>query len=398
MIPMVEMDTIGAGGGSIAYVDAGGIFRGGPAQRGSRSGPACYGRGGEEPAATRSPARARPDPGEGACSADGCRSTRRRPVHAIETNLCRRLGITVEEAALAGAQDPDAHDGAGDRGELGPAGLRPARLRARRLRRRRTAYACDIAQELEIPQVVVPPHPGITSAMGLLATNVAYDYVKTEMAPLHETNPERLEADFGELEAQAAAQLARDGFTGDSALLERSADCRYVGQGYELRIPLPPGPVDATWIERVRETFHDQHERRYYRRYDEAPIQVVNIHAVGAGAARADARTGRGRRGPEPPRRQPARRRSRSSSGASRRGSATRHYDRALLEERARGRRAGDRPPVRLHDHRQSRARRPCRCGREPAGRLLQRSRHGSDPARGPTRRRRQGPSPSSTR
>ena len=144
-------------------------------------------------------------------------------------------------------------------------------------------YACDIAQELEIPQVVVPPHPGITSAMGLLATNVAYDYVKTEMEPLHEADPDRLEADFAELEAQAAAQLERDGFSGDSALLERSADCRYVGQGYELRIPLPPGPVDAAWLERARETFHEQHERRYYRRYDEAPIQLVNIHSVGVG-------------------------------------------------------------------------------------------------------------------
>ena len=77
--------------------------------------------------------------------------------------------------------------------------------------------------------------------MGLLATNVAYDYVKTKMELLHEADPVRLEADFAELEEQAAAQLARDGFAGDQALLERSADCRYVGQGYELRIPLPAG-------------------------------------------------------------------------------------------------------------------------------------------------------------
>ncbi len=103
------------------------------------------------------------------------------------------------------------------------------------------------------------------------------------MALLHEADPVRLEADFAELEAQAAAQLERDGFSGVSALLERSADCRYVGQGYELRIPLPPGPVDAAWLERARETFHEQHERRYYRRYDEAPIQLVNIHSVGVG-------------------------------------------------------------------------------------------------------------------
>ena len=103
------------------------------------------------------------------------------------------------------------------------------------------------------------------------------------MEPLARGGARAARGRLRELEEQAAAQLARDGFSGDQALLERSADCRYVGQGYELRIPLPPGPVDDAWLERARETFHDQHERRYYRRYDEAPIQLVNIHTVGVG-------------------------------------------------------------------------------------------------------------------
>ena len=282
MIPMVEMDAIGAGGGSIAYVDAGGIFRVGPRSAGADPGPACYGRGGAEPAATdcllalgRIPARGLLG-GRLPLDLDAARA-------AIETNLCRRLGMTVEEAALSALKIQTHTMVQAIEENSVRRGYDPRDFTLVAFGGGGPLYACDIAQELEIPQVVVPPHPGITSAMGLLATNVAYDYVRTEMAPLQEADPVRLEADFAELEAQAAAQLERDGFSGVSALLERSADCRYVGQGYELRIPLPPGPVDAAWLERARETFHEQHERRYYRRYDEAPIQLVNIHSVGVG-------------------------------------------------------------------------------------------------------------------
>jgi 5-oxoprolinase (ATP-hydrolysing) len=283
MVPMVEMDAIGAGGGSIAYVDAGGIFRVGPRSAGADPGPACYRRGGIEPAATdcllvldRIPARGLLG---GRLPLD-----REAASAAIETNLCSKLGMSVEDAALA-ALEIQTHTMVQAIEENSVRrGYDPRDFTLVAFGGGGPLYACDIAQELGIPQVVIPPHPGITSAMGLLATNVAYDYVKTEMQLLHEADASRLEDDFAALEEQASAQLARDGFTGEASLLERSADCRYVGQGYELRIALPPGPVDEAWLERARETFHEQHERRYYRRYDEAPIQLVNIHAVGVGA------------------------------------------------------------------------------------------------------------------
>src|SRR5690606_12198164 len=107
---------------------------------------------------------------------------------------------------------------------------------------------------------------------------------RTEMEPLDAVDLDRLAADLGELEQQALAQLARDGLTGDDALVERSADCRYVGQGYELRVPLPAGPLDEGWRDRARETFHAYHERRYFRRYEDAQIQLVNVHVTGVGA------------------------------------------------------------------------------------------------------------------
>jgi 5-oxoprolinase (ATP-hydrolysing) len=282
MLPMVEMDTIGAGGGSIAYVDAGGIFRVGPRSAGADPGPACYGRGGEEPTATdcllllgRVPAAGLLG---GQLPLDEAAARR-----AIERRLASALGMSVEEAALA-ALEIQTHTMVQAIEENSVRrGYDPRDFTLVAFGGGGPLYACDIAQELGIPQVVIPPHPGITSAMGLLATNVAYDYVKTKMELLHEADAGRLEADFAALEEQAAAQLARDGFSGNQALVERSADCRYVGQGYELRIPLPGGSIDAPWLEGVRETFHEHHERRYYRRYDAAPIQLVNIHAVGVG-------------------------------------------------------------------------------------------------------------------
>jgi 5-oxoprolinase (ATP-hydrolysing) len=282
MIPMVEMDAIGAGGGSIAYVDAGGMFKVGPRSAGADPGPACYGRGGSEPAATDCLLVLGRIPHTGLLGG-------RVPVdvdaarEAIRVNLAERLGMSVEEAALAALQIQTHTMVQAIEENSVRRGYDPRDFTLVAFGGGGPLYACDIAQELGIPQVLVPPHPGITSAMGLLATNVSYDQVTTRMEGLDAVDLEALANDFERLEEQALAQLARDGFEGDEALLERSADCRYLGQGYELRVPMPGGPIGEEWRARARETFHVYHERRYYRRYDDAAIQLVNIHVVGAG-------------------------------------------------------------------------------------------------------------------
>jgi 5-oxoprolinase (ATP-hydrolysing) len=282
MIPMVEMDTIGAGGGSIAYVDAGGIFRVGPRSAGADPGPACYGRGGREPTATDCllAVGRLPEAGllGGRVPLDAAAAR-----DAIEAGLAAKLGTSVEEAALAALKIQTHTMVQAIEENSVRRGYDPRDFTLVAFGGGGPLYACDIAQELGIPQVVIPPHPGITSAMGLLATNVAYDFVQTKMEALDQVDQEVLQADFAALGEQAAAQLARDGFGAADALVERFADCRYVGQGYELRIPVPGGRIDPAWVARARETFHDHHERRYYRRYDEAPIQVVNIRTVGVG-------------------------------------------------------------------------------------------------------------------
>jgi 5-oxoprolinase (ATP-hydrolysing) len=282
MIPMVELDTIGAGGGSVAYVDAGGMFRVGPRSAGADPGPACYARGGTEPTATdcllvlgRIPSTGLLG-GRVALDLDAARE-------AIERGLAQPLGTSVEQAALDALKIQTHTMVQAIEENSIRRGYDPRDFTLVAFGGGGPLYACDIAQELGIPQVLVPPHPGITSAMGLLATDVSYDYVGTRMELLDEADRATLADDFRELEEQAAAQRRRDGLGGDSALLERSADCRYVGQGYELRIPLPAGEIDEAWLERVRRTFDDYHGRRYYRSYPDAQVQIVNIHVVGVG-------------------------------------------------------------------------------------------------------------------
>jgi N-methylhydantoinase A/oxoprolinase/acetone carboxylase beta subunit/N-methylhydantoinase B/oxoprolinase/acetone carboxylase alpha subunit len=282
MIPMVELDTIGAGGGSIAYVDAGGMFKVGPRSAGADPGPACYGRGGTEPAATdcqlvlgRIPT---PELLGGRVQLD-----EEAARAAIDEHLASKLGVSVEQAAMDALKIQTHTMVQAIEENSVRRGYDPRDLTLVSFGGGGPLYACDIAQELGVHRVLIPPHPGITSALGLLATDVSHDYVDTKMELLDEVDLETLATDFGALEEQASEQLEQDGFGADTALIERAADCRYVGQGYELRIPLPAGPIDEEWRTKVRETFHDYHERRYYRAYRDAVIQIVNIHVVGLG-------------------------------------------------------------------------------------------------------------------
>jgi len=130
--------------------------------------------------------------------------------------------------------------------------------------------------------VLVPPHPGITSATGLLATDLQHEYVATELHALRSLDRERLAARFGELAAEAVAQLDADRVPEDRRLVLRLADCRYAGQGYEVRFEVPPGQIDDAWVDGLQEGFHRAHEREYGHRFD-AEIEVVNIRVVAIG-------------------------------------------------------------------------------------------------------------------
>ncbi len=282
MIPMVDVDTIGAGGGSIAYVDQGGIFRVGPRSAGADPGPAAYDRGGTEATATDAMVNLGwlvPEAflGGGMTLRPDLART------AFEQGPAKALGMSVEEASMGAVQilthsmvqsieENSVRKGFDPRdfalvaeGGAGP------------------LFAAQVGVEVGTPWVLVPPFPGITSAMGLLATDMVYEYVSTAYQRLSTLDVAALEQRFAELEEQARRQLEEDGVPEDRVLVQRIADCRYLGQGYELRVDAPAGAIDDAWVEKIRSDFHDIHEREYSRRFEESDIELPNVRVRGIG-------------------------------------------------------------------------------------------------------------------
>ena len=282
MIPMVDVDTIGAGGGSIAYVDSGGIFRVGPRSAGAVPGPAAYGRGGTEATATDAMVNLgwlRPEAflgGGMSLDADLARK-------AFEDGPAAALGMSVEEASMGAVrilshsmvqsiEENSVRKGFDPRdfalvaeGGAGP------------------LFAVPIAIEVGTPAVVVPQYPGIAAAMGLVATDMVYEYGSTTYQRLSKLDAPALQQRFEELEAQAAAQLEEDGISGDRLVVQRIVDARYLGQGYELRVDVAAGAIDDAWVEKLRSDFHDIHEREYSRRFEDSDIEIPNIRVRGIG-------------------------------------------------------------------------------------------------------------------
>jgi len=281
MVPMVDIDTIGAGGGSIAYVDPGGVFRVGPQSAGADPGPACYGRGGVEPTSTDAQlvlGRLRTDRG---LLGGGMELDAELAREAME-KVAGALGVGVEEAALGALQIQKF--GMAQSIELNSVrrGYDPREFTLVAAGGAGPLFACDIAIELEIPRVLVPPHPGITSATGLLATDLQHEYVATERHALKTLDRDRLAARFDELTAEAVAQLDTDRVPEGRRLVRRLADCRYAGQGYEVRFDVPGGAIDEAWVVRLADAFHQAHEQEYGHRF-EAEIEIVNVRVLGIG-------------------------------------------------------------------------------------------------------------------
>ncbi len=282
MVPMVDVDTIGAGGGSIAYVDGGGIFRSGPRSAGAQPGPAAYDRGGTEPTSTDAMVNL------GWLLAEdflgGAMSLRADLSRTAFEPVAETLGMSVEEASMGAIQIASHSMVQSIEENSVRKGFDPRDFALVAEGGAGPAFAAHIAVEVGTPAVVVPPHPGVTAALGLLVTDEVYEYVTTTYQKLSALNAEELEARFCELEAQAAKQLEEDGIPQDRRVIERVADCRYLGQGYELRIDVGTeevGPGD--WSDRVRARFHDAHEKEYSRRFEDSDIEIPNIRVRGIG-------------------------------------------------------------------------------------------------------------------
>jgi N-methylhydantoinase A/oxoprolinase/acetone carboxylase beta subunit len=301
MIPMVDVDTIGAGGGSVAYVDDGGVFRVGPRSAGAQPGPACYDRGGTEATATDAMLiLGRLDP----VNFLGGNMTLREDLArtALEQGPAAALGMSAEEAA-AGAVEILVHGivQAIEQNSVRK-GYDPRAFVLVAAGGAGPMFAAEVGREAGTPKVLVPPHPGITSALGLLATDLAYEYAATEHQRLGDLDPDRLTAAFERLEVEARRQLEADGVPEPQMAFERAVDCRYAGQGYELRVALASRDLGEDWTEQLGEAFHAAHEREFARRDERSEIEIVTVRVRGVGRMPAleTAEVGRGGEVPEP--------------------------------------------------------------------------------------------------
>jgi len=281
LAPMIDIHTIGAGGGSIAAVDAGGGFRVGPRSAGARPGPAAYGHGGERPTVTDAHVvLGRLDPGGflgGAMTLDAAAAGR------VIAGLAAQVGMSPQDTAAGVLTIINANMANAIRSRTVQKGLDPRSFALVAFGGAGPLHATDVAELLGIRTVLVPTWPGITSAVGLLTGDLKYDAVRTEFQVTGSFDLARLNADLADMRAQLAAQLDADRVDAATVRFRRAGDLRYVGQGYELRVALPDGELDAAALDAVLAEFARAHAAEYGHAFPGNPVEIVNIRTTAVG-------------------------------------------------------------------------------------------------------------------
>jgi N-methylhydantoinase A len=282
LLPMIDIHTIGAGGGSIAYVDHGGAFRVGPQSAGAMPGPAAYGRGGTQPTVTdANVVLGRLDKDDflgGSMKLDDAAS------HRVIDELAGRLGFAKLEAAEGVLTVINSNMANAIRSRTVQKGVDPREFALVAFGGAGPLHGAEVAGMLGIPEVIVPPFPGITSAMGLLTTDLKYDAIRTQFQVSTKIDLRRLNADLAEMERRLGAQFAADHLDASGVRFVRDGDLRYVGQGYELKIPFPKGDLLGADLEKVWSLFHRAHQREYGHCFEQNPIEIVNVRVTAVGA------------------------------------------------------------------------------------------------------------------
>jgi len=281
LMPLVDIHTIGAGGGSIAWLEAGGL-RVGPQSAGATPGPACYGRGGTDPTVTDANlylGRLDPEYFLGG----RMRLDEEAAAKALRS-IATQLGI--EEAAFAEGMLAIVNANMADamRTITVKQGIDPRDYSLVAFGGAGPMHAVWLAEELEIREVIVPWSPGTFSAWGMLQTDIRHDVVRSFYQPLAELEAAELEAVFLELRAEGSELLVAQGIAPDDHYFARSADMRYVGQEYTVNVPVDEN-VDLAAID---ESFHEAHRVRYGHSTPGAPVEFVNLRLAAFGRIAGD--------------------------------------------------------------------------------------------------------------
>jgi N-methylhydantoinase A len=278
---MIDVHTIGAGGGSIARIDAGGVFRVGPQSAGSQPGPAAYGRGGTVPTVTDANlVLGRLDKDNflgGEMRLDDAAA--RQVIH----EFAQRLGLSDIEATEGIITIVNNNMANAIRSRTVQKGIDPREYALVAFGGAGPLHGAEVARMLSIPTCIVPCFPGLTSALGLLTTDLKYDAIKTAFQVHPGLDYAQLNADFAEMEHSLRQQFTADSINRADVTFERYADARYVGQGYELRVAMPDGVLNEENIQQMVAAFHRQHEAEYGHYFVSSPIELVNIRVTGIG-------------------------------------------------------------------------------------------------------------------
>jgi N-methylhydantoinase A len=281
LLPMIDIHTIGAGGGSIAYVDQGGAFRVGPRSAGAVPGPAAYGRGGKEPTVTdANVVLGRLDKND---FLGGSMKLDEDAAHRVIEELANSLGMSKLEAAEGVLTVINSNMANAIRSRTVQKGIDPREFALVAFGGAGPLHGVEVAAMLGFREVIVPPYPGITSAMGLLTTDLKYDTIRTQFQVSGNVDLDRLNADIAAMEDQLRRQFVADHLEAASMSFVRDGDLRYVGQGYELKIPFPVGVIGKRELEEIWKRFHEAHEREYGHAFPSNPIEIVNVRVIGVG-------------------------------------------------------------------------------------------------------------------
>ena len=280
--PVIDLVEIGAGGGSIAWVDPGGILRVGPQSAGADPGPVCYGQGGMQPTVTDANlvlGRLNPNYFLGGEIALDPTAAQR----AIEQHCAQPLGMDLVEAAHGIVEIANTAMVNALRLVSVQRGYDPRDFALVAFGGAGPAHANRLAALTDIPVAIIPQSPGTASALGLLVTDLKHDYATTLIQRLDQVAPQALEQTFRELEAQGRETLGREGMAEAAMEFRRQADLRYVGQSHELTLPLTTEALGPAQLEQLLDQFHRTHDRAYGFSAPGEDVELVSVRLSAIG-------------------------------------------------------------------------------------------------------------------
>ncbi len=285
-LPVIDINTIGAGGGSIAWLDSGGVLRVGPRSAGADPGPVAYGQGGTEPTVTDANlALGRLSPERflgGEMPLD-----KHASLAAIKEKIADPLGMDPIEAAAGIVRIANANMERALKVSSAERGYHPRDFTLIGFGGGGPVHSGAVAREVGFPTVLIPEAPGVFSAFGLLISDIRHDFVRSYISQADEISREKLDSVYREMRALGSRALEQDHIDRERRQFQRTADLRYVGQAYEVNVPVPDGDIDDAFLAEVISGFHAEHNRLFAHSSESDPVEFVSLRLVATGSVDA---------------------------------------------------------------------------------------------------------------